>query len=64
MIIKSPYKHDHQKPLIVRRWERVAAEADGAGEATAQLVYEMLREMRMIKLILATDHRAQCACRQ
>jgi len=50
MTIQSAYRKNQVKPPIVLRWETVAAEEPGT--ATTQLIYELLIEMRRIKLIL------------
>jgi hypothetical protein len=49
MTIQSAYRKNQVKPPIVKRWETVAAEPE---TATTQLIYELLIEIRMIKLIL------------
>ena len=41
------------RPLIVRRWDNILSDESGPEAATSQLVYEMLLQMRTIKLILA-----------
>jgi hypothetical protein len=52
-MVESAYAQGQAKPRVVRRWERLTSEAENASDATAQLVYEMLLQIRMIKLILA-----------
>jgi hypothetical protein len=50
MAIQSAYRKNEVKPTIVKRWETVALAEPEA--ATPQLIYELLIEIRMIKLIL------------
>jgi hypothetical protein len=50
MTIQSAFRNNQVKPTIVRRWETVAAAEPET--ATTQLIYELLIEIRMIKLIL------------
>lgn len=52
-MLESAYAEGQAKPRVVRRWERLTREADDANVATTQLIYEMLRQIRTIKLILA-----------
>jgi hypothetical protein len=55
----SPNAHPSNRPTqanaapTVQRWRRIVAEADGPDTATSKLVYEMLLQIRTIKLILA-----------
>ena len=55
----SPNAHPSNRPTqtnaapTVQRWRRIVAEADGLDTATSKLVYEMLLQIRTIKLILA-----------
>lgn len=52
MTIESAYRQDQLKPRLIQRWERVACDADEPELATTQLVYELLVQVRTIKLIL------------
>jgi hypothetical protein len=54
----SPNHHPSNRPRpgdapILQRWKRIVAEADDPESATSKLVYEMLVQIRTIKLILA-----------
>jgi len=52
----SPTSHPSNRAStapILQRWSRIMSEANGPDSATSKLVYEMLLQIRTIKLILA-----------
>ncbi len=51
MAIQSAFRANQFKPEIASRWEAVA-DAD-PNSATSQLIYELLVQVRMVKMILA-----------
>ncbi len=50
----SAYTEDGPRPLVVKGWEKVVRSQPDTQAATMQLTYELLLQVRIIKMILMT----------